>query len=109
MSLPEKYEETMKKVVADTKANKENFMIVELSYDKKLILPYADGIQLMAAFQKAELLTEDYGKPPRISGLHNNEVKVSLLSQKFYQLYKISELLKLDKEAHLLMVSSATS
>jgi hypothetical protein len=109
MSLPEKYEETLKKVIADNKANKENFMIVELSYDKKLILPYTDGIQLMTAFQKAELLTEDYGKAPRISGIQNNEVKVSLLSQRFYQFYKISELLKLDKEAHNLMVSSATN
>lgn len=107
MSLPEKYEETLKKVIAEGKTNKDNYMIVEISYDKRLILPYDAGIQLVSAFQKAELLIEDYNKAPRIAGLQNNEVKVSLLSQKFYQLYKISELLKLNKEDHNLMVSSA--
>ena len=48
----------VKKVRA--RKSQSNYMLVELAYDRKYILPYADGLKLMESLQNAEQLMTEY-------------------------------------------------
>ena len=67
------YLEAMKKV--SVLKPKENYLVIELYYDNKIILPYKDGITLMAALNNAEHLKETYNEPHRITGLNRDVIK----------------------------------
>ena len=67
------YEQAVKKAVAFKP--KENYLVIELYYDNKIILPYKDGITLMAALNNAEHLKETYNEPHRITGLNRDVIK----------------------------------
>lgn len=73
-------------------------MLVEVAYDKKYILPYEDGIKLMAALEKAEQLYKEYGKPARIQGIRE-PVDCRLFSYQEYERIKVATLLQVDPES----------
>jgi hypothetical protein len=85
------YIEAVKK--AQTKSNKENFMVIETSYDTKLILPYKDGLALMSALINAEQLHEPYNAQHRISEVRRDAFKSHVMSAKEYERFKIAALL----------------
>lgn len=88
------YEEARKKVQADKP--KENFMLVELSYDKKIILPYKDGVLFMSALATAEVLSEKYNERVKIGEFERNSIRSELMSYSEYARYKIAALLNVD-------------
>lgn len=81
-----------------TQATQENYLIFEISYDKKLILPFKDGMAFINALQVAEELNDEYNKPPRITSLEKGKIRISTLSRKDYENIKISALLNVSLE-----------
>lgn len=74
---------------------KENFMVIELYYDNKLVLPYKDGITFLSAMSNAEYLKESYSEPHRISGITRDVFKTTVMSSEDYNRYKIAALLNI--------------
>ena len=85
------YEEALKKTQADKP--KENFMLVCISYDKKLILPYKDGVAFLATMATAEQLTDGYSEPTRISGMDKDCIVTRVMSHAEYIRIKVATLL----------------
>ena len=76
---------------------KSNYLLVELAYDKKYILPYEDGIKLMVSLEKAEQLFKEYGKPARIHGIKES-IECRTFSSMEYERIKLATLLQVDPE-----------
>ena len=90
------YNEALKKV--QSKKPKDNFMVVTLSYNCKLLLPYKDGLLFMSALANAEQLGDEYGKPKRILPLERESLSSHLMSADEYETYKIAALLNVSPE-----------
>ena len=88
-----KYQAALKKVSTQKVTN---YIVVEISYDKKLVLPYEDGIALLNALSKAEQLNKEYGKPTTITGIGNGILSCNLLPQTDYQRIKIAQMLHIN-------------
>jgi len=90
------YKEALKTV--STQKARENFMLIEFQWDKKIVLPYKDGLALVGCLANAELLNEQYSKPKTITGIERDSFKTTILSRDEYELIKISHLLGLTLE-----------
>lgn len=91
------YEAALKKVTAAKP--KENFMTFEISYDKKILLPYKDGVAFLTALTNAEQVHEPYGgEQHRIAEFDRNTIKVSIMSHAEYIRFKIAALLGVKPE-----------
>ena len=77
---------------------KSNYLLVDFAYDKKYILPYEDGIKLMAMLEKAEQLYKEYGKHARIQGIRGH-IECRTFSPQEYERIKIAALLQVDPES----------
>lgn len=88
------YAEAVKKVQA--KKLKENFLLIEMSYDKKLIMPYKEGVAFISSLANAEQLNDPYSKPKTITGLDREAIKSSVLSYEEYERIKIAALLNIS-------------
>jgi len=91
-----KYEEALKLV--QTKKPKDNYMLIELSYDRKLIIPYKDAITLLSSLANAEQLNEHYNEPHRIVGLERDSFHSRIFSHEEYERYKIAALLNITPD-----------
>jgi len=91
-----KYDDALKEVKA-TKP-KENFLLVRLNYDTQLLLPHADGLQLVASLARAEKLIDRYSESKRIVELDKEAITVTPFSHKEYERYKIAALLNCSPE-----------
>ena len=89
-----KYEDAVKKV--QTKKSTDNYMIIETSYNTKILLPYKDGITFMSALVNAEEFKDSYGENPRILPVNKSIVSSTLLSREDYELIKIANLLNMS-------------
>lgn len=85
------YKEALKKV--SERKSSDNFIIIELDYSKKLILPYKDGIVFLSTLANAEQLNDRYNTPKSISSLENDAIKVTIMSAAEYEQIKIAALL----------------
>lgn len=86
---------------AITKVNakpKQNLMLIELSYNTKLVLPHDAGVQVMAALKDAELLEDNYGKPSKIWPLGKDNIRTSVLGHQYYEDIKVAQLLGITPE-----------
>jgi hypothetical protein len=90
------YQEAVKKV--SNRKVKENFLLIEFYYDKKLILPYKEGMAFVGALSNAEQLHEPYSKPKSITPLERDLLKTTILSHTEYEQIKIAQLLKVSLE-----------
>jgi len=90
-----KYQAALKKVSSQKTTN---YIIVEVSYDKKLVMPYEDGIAFLNALSKAELLNKSYGKPSTITNVTSDILSCNLMSQSEYQRIKIAQLLQINSD-----------
>ena len=90
------YKEAVKKV--QTRKAKENFLLFTLGYDNKVVLPYKDGIALLAAFSNAEQFNDPYNKQHSIGELDRSKISTTTLSQEEYERYKIAALLNMTLE-----------
>lgn len=78
-----------------------NFFIVELSYNRKLVLPHDAGIALINALKDAEMMNDDYGKDPFIGPLDKDSIRVSSLAHAHYEDIKVARLLNITlQELH---------
>lgn len=75
------------------KKSKENFLVIEFNYDKKLVLPHKDGVAFLAALAQAEQLKEPYNEPHSISGVERDIYRTFALSHEEYEQYKVASLL----------------
>ena len=88
----EKYTEAKKKVMADK--HKENFMVITFGYDNIMVLPYKDGLAVMANLVNAERLDGDYNKK-YITEVTRDKQSCQIMSYKEYERYKIAALLNI--------------
>ena len=89
-----KYEDAVKKI--QTKKPTDNYMIIETSYNSKLLLPYKDGMSFMAALVNAEEYKESYGENTKILPMNKGVLTTSLLSREDYELIKVAALLNMS-------------
>lgn len=86
------YEEALKAVRSNKP--KENLMTIEIEYNKQLILPYKDGLALLATLERAEVLHAPYNKPPSIVGLDDTDrFKSAVMPYQSYEDIKVANLL----------------
>jgi hypothetical protein len=90
------FKEALKKV--QSKKPKENYLVVRLNYETRLIIPYKDGLALVSALNNAELLNESYGKPKRITEFDKESIVMQVLSASEYDRIKISALLNMNPD-----------
>lgn len=88
--------EAIKKV--RTEKPRENYMVFELSYDNKFLLPHKDGVALLSALATAEKLHDRYGDPKRIVELDRDQIVIKAMSYQEYERYKIAALLNITPE-----------
>lgn len=88
----QEYQEAVKKVQS-LKA-KDNYLLCNVSWDIKLVLPFKAGLALMEALGQAEKLVEEYSKPPAIQPFDRESISISVLSAKEYEQIRIAQLLK---------------
>ena len=88
----QKYQDAVKKLQASKP--KDNYLLCNISWDLKMVLPYKAGLALMEALAQAERLVEDYGKPPSIQPFDRDRINLGVLSAKEYEQIRIAQLLK---------------
>lgn len=92
----EEYKQAAKAVRASKP--KENLMVITLSYSMQMVLPYSQGVALLAALENAEVLSEQYQRPKTITGMDRDQVKVTVMSRSEYEQIKIANLLNVSLE-----------
>jgi hypothetical protein len=63
-----------------------NFMEIgfNLSYSENIVLPYKEGLALMASLENAKKICRDYGKPNTVKDLSKEDIKSSILGSQEY-------------------------
>lgn len=77
---------------------KPNMMIIKISWNSQLVVPYEDGMVLMAALKNAEVYGDDYGKNPSITPMPSDSFRSSILAAEFYEDIKVAQLLGISLE-----------
>lgn len=90
------YAEALKKVTANKP--KENYMVITLSYNSKIVLPYKDGVAFMQTLVNAEQLHEPYQEQHRISELRRDAISTTVMPHAEYVRFKIAALLGVEPE-----------
>lgn len=90
------YQDALKKV--QTIKPKDNYMVIEMYYDNKIILPYKDGLAFMAALVNAEAYTTSYNEPHRIGSFNRDGIKSTIMSGEDYVKTKIAALLNVTMD-----------
>lgn len=88
---PVVYEKAKK--TAQTVKKRDNYIVVRISYEASLILPYKEGLAFIQAMGGAEQLSTTYNKPHRIQSIDPELLKVGVMSPEDYDRYKIAALL----------------
>lgn len=91
------YTEALKKVQA--KKPRENYMVVEFSYNCKLVVPYKDGAALISALTHAEQLSDSYSSSSKgIQPIDLHSVRSYVMSGQEYEQHKMAALLNVSIE-----------
>lgn len=77
---------------------KPNFLLIEISYNTKLVLPYEDGMQVMASLKNAELMEESYGQRPQIHPIGKDAFRSVPMAYEIYEDIKVATLLNVTVE-----------
>ena len=86
------YEEAKKLVQAPKKA-KGNFLVIFITYDVSLVLPYDEGLAFLATIKNGEQMVDSYASKKHIKPLDRDRFRTSILSHQEYERYKIAQLL----------------
>ena len=92
----DKYKAAAKRV-SDTKPS-ENFMVVQLSYDTKLVISHKAGLALITALENAELFKESYSDKCKIIPIERDAISTQFMSLQEYQQIKIANILNISVE-----------
>lgn len=85
------YKEALKQV--QSHKQKENYLVVKISYDIQIVLPHSDGIALLNSLKNAEQLHTPYNEPHRIKEIERSKLEVTQMSATEYERFKIAALL----------------
>lgn len=86
------YKEAVKKIKDNPV--KENYMVISLSYNSKLVLKYKDGVALLNALSNAEQFNDEYSEDKqKIIPLVRGAITTCMLSAEDYTNYKVAQLL----------------
>lgn len=75
---------------------KSNYLLITLGYDNKLVLPYAQGMQLIQAMELAERLEDNYSQKGHLVPWNVNNLCVQVLSCEQYERIKMATLLNMS-------------
>lgn len=96
LDLAKKIVEASKKVQA--KKPKENYLVVSLGYNSKLVFPHKEGMLFLQSLTNAEQLHDGYGERHHISGMSRDALKTEVMSAEEYDRIKIAALLNITPE-----------
>lgn len=82
-----------RKQVQAPKKIKENYIVINLSYDFSVVLPYKDGIAVMAALANAEQMDPSYSSRKEILPLKQTRITSTIMSCQEYERCKVAQLL----------------
>lgn len=85
------YKEALEKVQGGKP--RDNYMLVTLGYSNKFILPYKDGVTLMATLAHAEQLHEPYNEQHRIGEIERGSITTNVMAHDEYIRFKVAALL----------------
>lgn len=75
---------------------KENWIVVRLDNNFKLVLPFKAGQQLIAALEHAEMFADAWGNLTKIRPLSPDSVQTSLMSHQDWTRCKLATLLDME-------------
>lgn len=79
--------------------NVKNYLAIELAYNMSIILPYREGIALVASLENAEKVTlTNYGALNIKFNPDRFEIKTEIISQAIYREQKMNHLLGVTDE-----------
>jgi hypothetical protein len=79
--------------------NVKNYLAIELTYNMSIILPYKEGIAVLAALENAEKVSmPSYGSPNIKFTSERFEIKTEIVTQAFYREQKMKALLGVTDE-----------
>lgn len=81
-----------------SKTPKDNFLAINFDYGKSLLLPYEEGLKLLACLRQAELLMDSYGKPKQIRPFDSDKFQTTVFSRKDYEDIKVAAMLGVTVE-----------
>lgn len=82
------------KQVQSTKP-KEGYLVFQLGYENKLVIPHKDGVVLLNSLNLAEQFEEAYNKVPEIKAFDRTKISISRMSCEEYDHIKVAALLGL--------------
>lgn len=89
------YDKALKTV--QSKKSESSYLLVNLSYDAHLVLPYKAGIAFLESLEQAEQYNNSYHTKKGIRGLEKDKITSSILSAREYQRIKIAALLGVNE------------
>jgi len=81
------------KQVKEVGARNSNYMVINLHYNFMLLLPYNEGMALIASLEKAEILEPAYSGPPTVKGFSMDSIEFRIVSEHEYHRYKVAQLM----------------
>ena len=91
------YQQAAKLADSSTKP-RENFMVIKMAYDFKLVLPHKTAVALLDSLAQAEQLYQEYNQQHRICAVEPNRITANVMSHKEYREYKIAALMGIKIE-----------
>ena len=93
METLNKHKEAIK--LAAKKIKKEQYMLFNFGYELKMVVPYAQGVIMIAAMENAEQLTDPYSGSVNVMPLDGSKFTVTLMDEFTYTAYKLAGILNL--------------
>jgi hypothetical protein len=90
-----------------TEKQRDNYMVLEFAYDTKILVPYKDGLSILAGLASAEKLNERYSNPVSLEEIPREAVNTRMVSYTEYQRLKMAELMGLTVEEVTTMMAEA--
>jgi len=90
------------KEAAKTK-KEESYLVINMGYSMKLILPFAKGMVLLGSLNTAELFDDPYCSAPHITPIEKDKIVITVMSAVEYRQYQVAALLNVpvsDIKAH---------
>lgn len=93
-SSRKKYEETLKSI---PKTKEEQFLMVDITYELKLILPFKKAMEFLASLEEALLYIPSYSKAPTLKPLEK-EMTFYAMSKDQINDIRVAKLLNITRE-----------
>ena len=85
------YNEAKKEV--QSKKSNAGYLLIALGYSLRMVLPYAQGLEMMKALGSAEKTAEAYGDVTGIEHIPQGTLQITPMSEQEYENVKIAGLL----------------